>query len=114
MRRLLLLTCFVAVAASGDEGAIDERTGLVIDDGWVYVSAHCGACHSYALVTSQRGDASFWRETIRWMQRTQRLWTIPEEQEQALIAYLAKHYRDTEWGRRAALPEDLLPPPASR
>ncbi|MEM8981400.1 MAG: hypothetical protein AAGC71_00140 [Pseudomonadota bacterium] len=92
-----------------EELSTDARTGLVIDEGWVFVNAHCGACHSHRLVTAQRGDAKFWLSTIRWMQRTQNLWDLPAEQEQAIVAYLAKHYDETEWGRRPALSPALLP-----
>ena len=72
-------------------------------------AAHCGGCHSHALVTAQRGDAEFWRATIRWMQKTQNLWQIPEAQEQTLIAYLEENYNETEWGRRPPLPQSLMP-----
>ena len=34
----------------------DETTGLVIAPGWQQVRAHCGGCHSHALVTQQRAD----------------------------------------------------------
>jgi hypothetical protein len=87
----------------------DPATGLVIAPGWELVRAHCGACHSYRLVTAQRGDEQFWLTTIRWMQRTQKLWPIEAAQEATLVAYLGEHYNETEWGRRPALDPDLLP-----
>lgn len=94
--------------ASADE--IDPATGLVMAEGWQLAAAHCGGCHSHRLVTAQRGDADFWLSTIRWMQRTQKLWQIPEDQEVELIGYLASHYNETDWGRRPLLPPGLLPP----
>ena len=90
---------------------VDAETGLVIADGWLLVAAHCGSCHSLRLVTAQRGDASFWESTIRWMQRTQNLWEIPPAQEARLIAYLAARYNETDWGRRPHLSPSLLPRP---
>lgn len=87
----------------------DSVSGLVMADGWELVRANCGACHSYALVTSQRGDEKFWRSIIRWMQRTQNLWQIPEPQESTIIRYLATHYNETEWGRRPPLAGILRP-----
>ncbi len=81
--------------------------------GWELVAAHCGACHSHALVTAQRGDAEFWRSVIRWMQKTQNLWSIPEPQESELIEYLAENYNETDWGRRPPLSASLLPGQAS-
>ncbi|MEM1260995.1 MAG: hypothetical protein AAGH76_01230 [Pseudomonadota bacterium] len=110
MRTLAVLLLSVAVTTlAADDRPTDSRTGLVIDDGWVLVNGHCGACHSHRLVTAQRGDAEFWLDTIRWMQRTQNLWDLPADQEQAIVAYLAKHYNETEWGRRPALSPTLLP-----
>jgi len=100
-----------AVQSSEDTPVRDPDTGLIIAPGWELVSAHCGACHSHALVTAQRGDADFWRSTIRWMQKTQNLWQIPEDQEATLIGYLATHYNETDWGRRPPLPRSLLPDP---
>ena len=108
--RALLLWAALSVVAAADEWPIDARTGLVIDDGWVYVNGHCGACHSHKLVTAQRGDADFWLATIRWMQRTQNLWQLPPDQEAIIVAYLARHYSDSDWGRRPALSPALLPP----
>ncbi len=77
--------------------------------GFELVQGHCTACHSALIVTSQRGDASFWLNTIRWMQKTQNLWAIPAQQEQQIVAYLAKHYAEQEWGRRPQLSPLLLP-----
>ena len=90
----------------------DPGTGLIVADGWQWVRAHCGGCHSYRLVTSQRGDEIYWRDVIGWMQRTQNLWPIPADQESELIAYLARHYDESDWGRRPGLAASLLPPPS--
>ena len=76
------------------------------------VRGHCGACHALSLVTAQRGDADFWLRNIRWMQATQNLWDIPPAQEAMIVAYLARHFGDSNWGRRPNLPPELLPPPA--
>jgi hypothetical protein len=117
MRRLVVSLLFIiagllatasSVAAEQTRG-IDPTTGLVVTAGWELASAHCGACHSHRLVTAQRGDAEFWLRTIRWMQKTQNLWQIPDDQEQVLISYLAENYNETDWGRRPALPASLRP-----
>ena len=73
------------------------------------VRGHCSACHSLSLVTSQRGDAEFWLDRIRWMQKKQNLWPIPADQETAIISYLATNYAETEWGRRPNLSPELRP-----
>ena len=112
----LCWVALLAVLAQGVPGApaqgaptLDKRTGLVIAPGWELVNAHCGACHSHKLVTTQRGDADFWRATIRWMQRTQNLWEIPAAQESVILEYLAANYSESDWGRRPALPASLMP-----
>lgn len=112
MRRILiaialLLTTHASAAAAPQ--AIDPDTGLIIAPGWQQAASHCGACHSHALVIAQRGDEEFWRSTIRWMQKTQNLWQIPEPMESRLIGYLASNYNETDWGRRPPLRRSLLP-----
>jgi hypothetical protein len=101
MRAFLVCLLLTSVASAADD--------LKDDTGVVFVRAHCGACHSLALVTAQRGDRDFWLDTIRWMQRTQNLWPLPKDQEDAILDYLAKNYDETEWGRRPPLARSLLP-----
>ena len=81
---------------------------LVDGEGVNLVRGHCSACHSLSIVTSQRGDRQYWLNLIRWMQATQNLWQIPKEHEEAILTYLAKHYAETEWGRRPNLPPSLI------
>ena len=107
LRYAALCTALASPLLGAQEGATDE---LVRAPGWEVAAGHCGACHSYRLVTAQRGDARFWTDVIRWMQRTQGLWEIPPEQEATLVAYLADAYGEEEWGRRPALSPQLLPP----
>ena len=78
-------------------------------DAHEFVRGHCSACHSLSLVTSQRGDADFWLDRIRWMQEKQNLWPIPVDQETAIISYLSTNYAETAWGRRPNLPPQLRP-----
>lgn len=117
MKQWLLIAAgllFLASGAAGETNAAtgeprDPATGLLLGEGWELARAHCGACHSYRLVTAQGGDEAFWLRTIRWMQRTQNLWNIPESQEQMLVRYLATAYPAEEAGRRPPLPAHLLP-----
>ena len=110
MRTMALLLCLLlAVRAPAADSATDPDTGLLIAPGWELVRANCGACHSFRLVTAQRGDEAFWTDAIRWMQRTQNLWQIPAEVETPLIAYLAANYNETDWGRRPPLSPSLMP-----
>ena len=96
--------------AEDKAGSIDPASGLIVAEHWELARAHCGACHSYRLVTANRGDRQYWLDTLRWMQRTQNLWPIPTEQEAALLDYLATNYNESEWGRRPPLSPALLPP----
>ena len=82
-----------------------------MDTGWELVNANCSGCHSLSLVTQNHMTRSNWISTIRWMQKTQNLWQIPEPQESAIVSYLAEHYNETEWGRRPPLAGILLPSP---
>lgn len=83
---------------------------LIQDDGWELVFAHCSACHSLQLVTSNRGDRDTWLRLIRWMQETQNLWQIEASAENRLLDYLARNYGAEDAVRRAQLPAHLLPP----
>ncbi len=109
-RRGALLLALAALAGDlrGDEAT--PADALVRAPDWEIAARHCGACHSYRLVTAQRGDARFWTDVIRWMQRTQGLWEIEAKEEARLIAYLADAYGEEEWGRRPPLSPRLLPP----
>ena len=115
-KRHLAITLVVSTCLLGSAGAftadaeVDADTGLIIAPGWEMAAAHCGGCHSHALVTAQRGDSDFWLSNIRWMQKTQNLWEIPQAQEQVLLAYLETNYNETDWGRRPALAQSLMPP----
>ena len=106
---VVLAALLLYETASAAEPQLDANTGLILAPGWELAAAHCGGCHSHALVTAQRGDAEFWLATIRWMQKTQNLWQLPAPQEETLIAYLASNYNETDWGRRPSLPQSLMP-----
>jgi hypothetical protein len=98
------------LAAGSSLADVDEQTGLTINPGWELVRAHCGACHSYKLITTQRGDRNNWLDTIRWMQATQNLWQFDAATEAGILDYLAKNYAREDNRRRAPIPSSLLPP----
>lgn len=89
---------------------IDPGSGLIIDEGWELVRGHCAACHSAKLVTQNRGTRDTWEGMIRWMQETQGLWPLAEN-ESLVLDYLAGNYGPLSVGRRRPLPPELLPPP---
>ena len=87
----------------------DRATGLIKKPGWEHVRAHCGGCHSHALVTSQRADRQTWLDIIRWMQATQNLWQFQPEVETQILDYLAANYPPQPNRRRAPIPPSLMP-----
>lgn len=87
----LLVAILLSLPAIPQQHEVDPSTGLVIGPGWEDVRAHCGACHSLALVTQNRGDAEHWRSLIRWMQASQNLWDLGPAETQ-IVDYLAAHY----------------------
>ncbi len=90
----------------------DPVTGLIVAPGWELVRAHCGTCHAHRMVTSQRGDATFWMNIIRRMERAQNLGPLEAGQARTIVAYLADNYDETQWGRRPPLSTRLLPAPS--
>jgi hypothetical protein len=95
------------VEVSGPQEIVDGKhvaTGLVADEGLSLVIAHCTGCHSAKLVTQNRFNSEGWIRVIRWMQKTQNLWDLGESEE-AIVAYLSKHYAPEFAGRRMPLPE---------
>ena len=82
---------------------------LIAAPGSDLVRGHCSGCHSLRLVMAQRGDRAYWLKTIRWMQETQNLWTLPAAQEEVILDYLAEHFAESEWGRRPNLSTRLRP-----
>ena len=107
MRRLVLLMSLWCGALGAAE--IDPGTGLVIAPGFKLVSVHCTVCHSAMLVAQNRADRQGWLQMIRWMQESQGLWPLGDN-EQVILDYLAEHYGPQRSGRRRPLAVDLLPP----
>lgn len=107
MKRLALVLFLLPGMLAAQE--VDEPTGLKKAPGWLSVRAHCGGCHSHALVTAQRGDRDTWLGMIRWMQETQNLWQFAPEVEDEILSYLAANYAPLPPTRRAPLPAGQRP-----
>jgi hypothetical protein len=90
-------------------GKTDPGSGLVIDENWQLVKAHCSACHSPQLVTQNRGSRQTWLEMIRWMQETQGLWSLDAQTETGILDYLEKNYAPSAVHRRAPISRSLMP-----
>lgn len=76
---------------AADSVKIDPETGLAVDNNLVLVRAHCTGCHSTKLILQNRFTRDGWKQKIRWMQRTQKLWDLGEA-EPAVLDYLTKFY----------------------
>ncbi len=107
MKRFALFVLMLPATASAD---IDPASGLIMRPGWQQVRAHCGGCHSHAIVTSQKMGRQSWLEMIRWMQDTQNLWQFTPEVEKQILDYLAQNYPPQANRRRAPIPVSLMPP----
>jgi hypothetical protein len=116
-RRMMLLAVCAVVSgltnaadvtpSASKNGEIDPSSGFIIKPGFEMVRAHCTACHSAKLVTQNHMSRERWLSTIRWMQKTQNLWPLPQEEE--ILDYLSANYGERSMGRRAPLPEHLMP-----
>ena len=86
------------------ENGIHVRTGLKDGEGLMTVVNNCTNCHSALLVTQNRMTAERWRTTIIWMQETQNLWDLGNN-EDIIINYLVTNYPPQKKGRRMNLNE---------
>ncbi|WP_417360221.1 monoheme cytochrome C [Galbibacter sp.] len=78
------------------------ETGFIQDVGMTEVINNCTNCHSAKLVTQNRMSREAWQTTIIWMQETQNLWDLGEN-ESVILDYLAKNYAPESKGRRQNL-----------
>lgn len=79
-----------------------QQYDLIVDDGFELVIQNCTGCHSGKIIADNRADREGWLTTIRWMQQTQKLWNLGEN-EYDILNYLVKNYGPVKKGRRAQL-----------
>ena len=84
------------------ENGIHYPSGMKVGEGFEITRATCTACHSAKLVTQNRATYQGWKDMLTWMQQTQGLWDMGENEE-LILNYLAKNYAPEEKGRRANL-----------
>lgn len=89
------------------ENGIHLETGFIAAEGWETVRATCTACHSAKLVTQNKATRDGWKKMIVWMQETQGLWELGD-QEAVILDYLAANYAPEEASRRASLDMDAI------
>ena len=78
-------------ALAADETAVDPATGLKLAPGWEKVRGHCTACHSAKLIIQNHHSRERWETIIRWMQQTQGLWDLGDD-EKVVLDYLSGQY----------------------
>ena len=81
---------------------IDVESGLIAGKDYELVKKNCTYCHSAKLITQNRMDRTGWETTIRWMQETQNLPDLYDN-EGPILDYLATYYAPKKRGRRAQL-----------
>ncbi len=84
------------------ENGIHVRTGLADAPGLQETVNNCTSCHSAKLVMQNRMSAERWHATIRWMQETQNLWPLGDN-EDIIVDYLVTNYPPKNKGRRENL-----------
>jgi hypothetical protein len=104
-----VLLMALAVSAQVQSAEVDPDSGLIIADGWETVRTNCTVCHSAKFITFQRGDRDTWESMIRWMQKTQGLWSFDEKTEDTILSYLATNYPPGKASRRRNLSPAEMP-----
>jgi len=77
----------------------EKNTGLLDGKGLSIVIVNCTRCHSAKLIAQNRANREGWISMIRWMQETQNLWDLGENEE-IILDYLSKNYAPEKIGRR--------------
>lgn len=72
---------------------------FILSEGVEVVIANCTGCHSSKLVTQNRATREGWRSMIVWMQETQNLWDLGNN-EKVILDYLERNYSPKYIGRR--------------
>lgn len=84
------------------ENGIHVRTGLIDAPGLMATVNNCTTCHSAKLIIQNRMSKERWISAIRWMQKTQNLWDLGDNEE-IIVDYLVTNYPPKKVGRRAVL-----------
>ncbi|MFB2719789.1 cytochrome C [Shewanella xiamenensis] len=115
VKKLIVCGLLFTGASFAAEYPVDPQSGLIMAPGWELVNYQCNACHTSMIVTQNRGDKAFWKETLQWMVDTQGLWDLSDTWEPTL-SYLSTYYGQAEMDmnlfRRLPLDASQLPPPA--
>ncbi len=84
--------------------SVHVTTGFIQGKHVELVIASCTGCHSSKLIIQNRATKDGWKGMIKWMQETQNLQDLGENEEK-IVHYLATYYAPEEQGRRKPLQE---------
>ena len=84
------------------ENGIHVKTGLRDDKNLQVIISSCTSCHSAKLITQNRATREGWKSMIDWMQETQGLGDLGDN-EPIILTYLSEHYAPQEVSRRQGL-----------
>ncbi|MDN5201030.1 hypothetical protein QQ008_06650 [Fulvivirgaceae bacterium BMA10] len=88
--------------SSVNSDGIHVASGLIVDDKLPLILTNCTGCHSTKLISQNRATREGWKSMIEWMQKTQKLWDLGENEE-PILEYLSTHYAPKKTGRRTNL-----------
>jgi hypothetical protein len=88
--------------SSAVKNGIHVASGLKADTGLDVVLMNCTNCHSAKLISQNRATREGWKNMITWMQETQNLWNLGEN-EKVILDYLSTNYAPEFKGRRQHL-----------
>lgn len=94
--------CLVLLATHSRADALVDAPGVQL------VERHCTSCHSELLVVQNNATRDGWKRLIRWMQSSQGLWPLGEDEEK-ILKYLSTYYGPLDDPGRPGLTEHLLP-----
>lgn len=115
MIKKTLIICLIGLVVlackneAKEELEVNETTELTIDENGLVnapaknlVSSQCSGCHSIKLVTQNRASREGWKNMIVWMQETQNLWDLGDNEDK-ILDYLSTYYSPEQQGRRKNL-----------
>jgi cytochrome c len=79
----------------------DHDYGGLPDEARTLLYFACSACHSIHLVKQQGLNRKRWQETLEWMVDEQGMESLPTQDQERILDYLAKHFGE---GRKARKP----------
>ena len=71
---------------------LNNRTRLIMGDGYPVVERECAQCHPTQIIRSYRANRAEWLDAIRWMQAEKGLKKFDEKTEDTILTYLESYY----------------------